>query len=74
MTGRRRRVVARDYCHGCPVVALCAADAVENRDEGIIRAGVYIPERAQGSGYRAARRVLRYFAAGFVPMSSDPDE
>lgn len=64
--------MARDYCHDCPVIALCAADAVDHQDEAIIRAGVYIPERSSASGYRAARRALRYIAAGFVPLSGGP--
>lgn len=66
----RRRAVARDYCQGCPVMAQCAADAVEHRDRGIIRGGIYISDGDRQ--FRAARRTLRWIAAGFVPLAGGP--
>lgn len=69
--GAYRRVLAYEYCKGCPVMAQCAADAVEQRDEGIVRGGVFIPLHNNSTMYRAARRSLRYVADGFVPLSGD---
>lgn len=68
--GRARQLLARDYCHGCPVIVECAADAYEHRDQGIIRAGIYIP--VKDTQYRAARRVLRAIVAEPAPTPGDP--
>lgn len=40
--GRFTARVAAQYCEGCPVIAACAADARENGDIGVVRAGIYI--------------------------------
>ena len=39
--------VARSYCAGCPVMAECAAEALQNTDTGVVRGGMFIP---QGNG------------------------
>lgn len=62
-----RTAIAREYCYGCPVIAECAADAVECRDSGIVRAGVWIAQNTSGAA--KARRALRYIADGHIPLS-----
>lgn len=59
-------------CDGCPVVALCAADAAEHRDGGVIRGGIPIPHPSgdgiAGPNSKAARHAVALVAAG-----TDPD-
>lgn len=35
--------IARIYCQGCPVIAECAADALQHHTSGIIRGGMFVP-------------------------------
>ncbi|RAV32366.1 WhiB family transcriptional regulator [Corynebacterium heidelbergense] len=45
---------AAELCRECPVQRECAADALATRAEGVIRAGVPVPERA---GNKVRRRM-----------------
>lgn len=65
--GPGKRAGALDYCRDCPFTARCAAEAVELKDRGIVRAGVWIPENT--AGWTKARRVLRYIADGYEPLA-----
>lgn len=39
---RNRFAIARALCHGCPVIAECARDALENNLLGMVRGGVWV--------------------------------
>ena len=47
-----RDAAAEAACRGCPVAAVCAAEALEFSDVGVVRGGVWIP----GVGMAGARR------------------
>lgn len=53
---------AGNLCLGCPVIAPCAADALDQEDTAIIRAGVPIPP--PGQSMRVARQALDAIAQG----------
>lgn len=60
----RRWHRAANLCLGCPVIRECAADALDQHDASIIRAGVPIPERGSTPYYRRARTWLQEIADG----------
>ena len=35
--------IAEELCEGCPVLAECAADVLENNNIGLVRAGLWFP-------------------------------
>lgn len=49
---------AAAYCSECPVIAECAADALEHRDISVVRAGLWLGHQngAQPKRIRAALR------------------
>lgn len=68
---RRKWDYARELCHGCPVVTVCARDALEQADTEIIRAGVPLPMKGNTS-YRRAQTALEMIAAGTpIPDAAD---
>lgn len=55
-----RPAVARWYCMECSVTRECAASALDNRDTGVVRGGVWLQEA--GTQTNLARRRLRAVA------------
>lgn len=49
-------------CESCPVVEKCASDALDAKDEGVIRAGINIPQQQFRSPY--VRKALGWIAGG----------
>lgn len=56
-------------CDGCPVAALCAREALEDRPSGCVRAGVPVPTAWTHTHAENSRRlnVLTAVAAGMPP-------
>ena len=56
--------IARRLCDGCPVIGECADDALEHRDFGVVRAGVWLEPGSSGlipsaGAVRRLRRIAR---------------
>lgn len=52
VTRRRQRALAA--CAGCPVMRECAQDALHSRrDNGVVRAGTWLPPYAEGAAAQA---------------------
>lgn len=75
---------ARKLCEGCPVIAECAADVLENNNYGMVRAGMWFdtwavrPSRDSMSAENLKRAdwqemKLRRLAAGIPPKKADPE-
>lgn len=60
----RRWDYAAGLCSGCPVIAECARDALEQHDGEIIRAGVPLPQPRGNASYKRAAAALRLIARG----------
>lgn len=64
-------VGAVTLCQGCPVADLCAAEALDHGDRGVIRAGVIIPSATlSGRTLKAVRGALARVASGISPAAA----
>lgn len=50
-----RAAYARYACLGCPVMAQCAADALDGSGRGTVRGGVWLPARGDDTGENESR-------------------
>ena len=75
---------ARKLCEGCPVIAECAADVLENNNYGMVRAGMWFdtwaisPDKGRMSAENSAaashrEMILRRLAAGMPLDKARPE-
>lgn len=80
---RNKDTAACKLCKGCPVIAECAADVLENNNYGMVRAGMWFdtwavrpsrdgmsPENIKRADWQEMK--LRRLAAGVPPEKADP--
>jgi len=51
-----KRITARKMCEGCPVIAKCAQDVLENDSYGLVRAGLWTPGWMCGGPLNRSRK------------------
>lgn len=62
-----RSILAQAKCSGCPVRRECAADALDNNDAGVIRAGIPITGSVGSVDHREASEKLAVIAGRRKP-------